>query len=137
MSNSQSTDDSARVESQKMIAQTAMADPEQLKRWLRESRRQFVVFAAQDLVDALPWPDGVRQFMGIVGRYRTRRMTARPPRVERSANALGQAVEVQVAATDELEPEELDRLVHWAAAALKEHDPGWSFEKGLTARTGG
>ena len=43
--------------------------PEKLKAWLLETGREYLVFAATDLVDALPWPAGVEAFQQIVQCY--------------------------------------------------------------------
>lgn len=43
--------------------------PDQLKRWLRESEREYLVFSAADLVDALPWPAGVEALQQMCTAY--------------------------------------------------------------------
>jgi hypothetical protein len=128
----QQTIEQAKQEAQQLLAKQALSDPEALKRWLLESGRKFVVLVSQDLVDSLPWPDGVRKFTEVVEAYRVHRLTQPSSRVEQGRDLLGRPCEVTVMKADALDPEELNCLVHWAAAQLLEYDPGWTFEKGLT-----
>ncbi|MFA4944418.1 MAG: hypothetical protein WC789_06930 [Lentisphaeria bacterium] len=124
----------ARQEVQENIGRSALASPEKLKAWLAASRRSFVVFDSLHLADSLPWPDGVREFTALVDRYRQHRERALPPRPKEGEDLLGHPSVGMVCMTDVLEPEELDRLVHWAASLLLEVDPGWTFERGMSAQ---
>lgn len=53
---------------------TAIKDPGHLKRWLQESGRQWIVLKSSDLIDALPWPDGVDILMQVIEAYRQHRV---------------------------------------------------------------
>jgi hypothetical protein len=50
-----------------------IGDPDDLKRWFRESGRAYIVLFADDLIDALPWPEGAEQLMRIISAYRAHR----------------------------------------------------------------
>jgi hypothetical protein len=128
----QQTTDQAKQEAQQLLAKQALSDPEALKRWLLESGRKFVVLVSQDLVDSLPWPEGVRQFTTAVDSYRAYRMQQASSKVEQGRDLLGRPCEITVQKSDALDPMELNLLVHWAAAQLLEYDPGWTYQKGLT-----
>jgi hypothetical protein len=126
------TGEQAKQEAQQLLAKQALSNPEALKRWLRESGRQFVVLAAQDLVNSLPWPEGVRKFTEVVEAYRGYRLTQPSAKAEMGRDLLGKPCEIVTMKSDALDPVELNCLVHWAAAQLLEYDPGWTFQKGLT-----
>lgn len=53
----------------------AMQSPAHLKQWLRETGRSFVIFKSEDLIDALPWPEGVETVIALVEGYRQHRLT--------------------------------------------------------------
>ena len=89
-----------------------IGNPARLKQWFRESGRKYIVLDADDLIDALSWPDGVEQFMRFVSVYREYRSQ--------------RAVEVKVggemtyrAVSDVLEPEEIREAI----AFLKQQLP--------------
>lgn len=96
----------------------AMRDPNQLKRWLRESGRTWLVLRTDDLVDALRWPDGVETLIDMISAYSKLRAATRPP-VDRPGGVR--------LADDRLELEELDALIEMLqglrAAAVRELQP--------------
>ena len=51
----------------------AMASPDHLKEWLIKSKRRYLVIDAIELVDSLPWPEGVEALMQIINVYRQHR----------------------------------------------------------------
>jgi hypothetical protein len=61
------------VEKAEAQIRVAMKSPEQLKAWLEESGRRWLVFDGLELVNALPWPGGVESFMQIIQCYRDTR----------------------------------------------------------------
>lgn len=67
------TEDSSETLDQQIQASVAMASPAHLKQWLRETGRTFLVLKTDDLVDALPWPEGVRSLIQLVECYRQHR----------------------------------------------------------------
>lgn len=91
---------------QERVAQT---DPQALKRWLLASGRKYLVFNAEDLVDALRWPEGHQVLQQLIEAYRNHRQTKFTQRVERQKTLEG-IVEVHVAKGEALEPEEQREL---------------------------
>lgn len=124
--------DSRRSKVQQMIAKSALDNPESLKRWLSSTGRTYLVFVAQHLIDCLPWPAGVQDLVSLIDRYRAHRELSLPGRPKEGTDVLGQKSVALVQESDALNPEELDRLTHWAAGQLVEEDPGWTFAKGFS-----
>lgn len=88
-------------------------DQQQLKRWLAETGREFVVFNTQDLVDAMPFPAGVERLQQTVHEYEALRQRKPSGRV----GHVGEK-EVPVGTGSKLTQEELTRLVEWAAGQM-------------------
>jgi len=106
--------------------QTALKDPDHLKRWLDASSRRWMVFNGIDLIDALPWPSGVEAFMQVVMAYRDHRRVMDSGRTEIVEDpTTGEMVEVPVPKDESLEVEELDRAIRYLVAQLLEKDPDW------------
>ena len=59
---------------QQLSSNTAIQSPEHLKRWLQETGRRYLVLRTDDLVDALPWPDGVDALIQVLEAYRQQRL---------------------------------------------------------------
>lgn len=107
----------------------SMQDPEHLKRWLAASGRTWLVFNALDLVDSLPWPDGVDLFKEIVACYKNHRATIPTGRVELQEDpTTGNMVEVQIMKGESLELEELDRAIRALVRLATERDAAWKLE---------
>lgn len=107
----------------------SLKDPGHLKRWLLESNRRWIVFDAVDLVDSLPFPEGVDDFVRVVACYLNHRATKPSGRVEIQKDpVLGEEVEVQIMKTDVLEVEELDRCIRYLISLASEKDPKWKLE---------
>jgi hypothetical protein len=111
---------------------TAMTDPEHLKRWLIESGRPFLIFLAQDLVDALPFPEGLQALAGIRDSYREHRRKIATGDTETQTyhdDVVGDDVEVEVALykDDTLELAEIDRAIRYLVGLATEKDPSWSL----------
>jgi len=117
------------VEKSEAQIRIAMKDPEHLKRWLEESGRRWVVFAAKDLVDALPWPEGINAFVQIVQAYRDHRAaqpSGRKAKVwDEHAHAM---VEVPEMKGELLEVEELDRAIRFLISQITAKEPSWKLE---------
>jgi hypothetical protein len=84
----------------------SVTDPNYLKRWLQESGRRWILMNAVELVDSLPWPDGVNDFKRVVDHYRAHRLTIPTGRVETQMDSDGKRVEVSIQKGEVLEPEE-------------------------------
>jgi hypothetical protein len=77
----------------------------QLKEYLLASNRKYVVFKTDDLIDSLPWPDGVNFFIQCVTAYRDQRLTIESGRVDAEGNPIYKS--------DDLEKDELIEAVSW------------------------
>ena len=97
---------------------TAIQSPEQLKRFLKASDRQFIIFAANDLVDSLPFPQGVQLFQSMVEFYRHQRWTIETGRIRIEKDEMGNDCEVPIYKADALEVEELEMLRAWVDKEL-------------------
>ena len=110
------------------LARVAIRDKAHLKRWLQASGRQWLVFNALDLVDALPWPDGIDLFMQVVARYRNHRASIDTGRTKMEQNpTTGEDVEVSIFKGETLEVEELDLVIRYLVDQIHEKDSLWTF----------
>lgn len=89
------------------VAQTSQ---DSLKRWLVASGRKYIIFNAEDLVDALNWPDGHRGFQHVVEAYRDYRRTKESNREERQRTLEGIEVPIKLMKDEVLEPDEKREL---------------------------
>lgn len=108
----------------------AMKSPEHLLRWLRETNRKWVVFYAPDLLEALPFPEGVAAFMDIVAVYREHRRGIPNGRIEvqQKLDEVTQQmvdVDVELHKDEGLEIEEIDRLIRHLVGEITAKDPNW------------
>ena len=116
-------------EKTKRLLRIALKDPEHLKRWLQETGRRWMVLDSVDLVDALPWPDGVDALIQILACYRDHRQGRSSGRTEKMKDPiLGRQVEVPIMKTDVLEIEEMDRAIRHLIRQASEKDPTWKLE---------
>ena len=102
----------------------SLSSPEKLIQWLEASGRTWIVFNARQLVDALPWPDGVSAFMQCVAAYRDHRSTIPTGETE---TVSGQ--EVPKFHTEALTVDELDRAIRFLISQASAQDPTWSLER--------
>lgn len=91
----------------------AMQSPDHLKRWLKATGRLWIALPVDDIVNALPWPDGVAAFIGLIDGFRQHRAA----RVVEDYTAEGE--KYQRLCTDKLELHEWQALVEWAQANLE------------------
>ena len=110
------------------LFRVSIKDPEHLKRWLDESGRRWLVFDAIDMVDALPFPDGLNSLIQIIACYRDHRSIKPSGRVEKQADpTLGNEVDVPIMKTDVLEPDEIDRAIRFLVGQITELVPDWDL----------
>lgn len=121
------TPESAAALQRERAMKAAMADPEHLKRWLKESGRRYMVFDGLELVDALPWPGGVQELMDLTHLYAQHRRKIPSGRFEKQ-QVMGNTVDVEIFKTEKLELAELDRVIRFLVAQAYEQDPQWSLE---------
>ena len=88
----------------------ALTNPSQLKRWLADSGRRWVIMDAVQLVDALSWPDDVQLLQEIIMAYRTHRAGVLP--AETGADGS------KTTASDQLTVAELKDLRDWVDTQL-------------------
>lgn len=113
----------------KRLFNVSIKNKDHLKKWLEASGRRWLVFEALDLVDALPWTEGVDDLMRVVACYRNHRSQIPTGRVEVQKDpTLGKQVEVPTMKTDLLEIEELDRCIRNLIRQASEKDPTWKLD---------
>lgn len=112
----------------KRQARVAVTTPTQLKAFLAASERRWLVLDALDLVDSLPWPEGVDDLIRVVTCYRNQRQTIETGRYETMETPAGGTAEVPVYKGETLELEELDRCIRFLVAQATEKDPSWSLD---------
>ena len=114
---------------------TAIKDPGHLKRWLLETGRTWIVFKNTDLIDALPWPDGVDIFMQVVEAYRQHRITVpvdyapcpKPHTKGRVCELCSNDGQVITRSkSDLLELDEMKEACVWLINQITEHDKTWN-----------
>jgi hypothetical protein len=109
---------------------TAMKDPDHLKRWLDASGRRFIVLKSEDVVDAL-WGvgDGVDLFIQLLAIYRDHRKAQPSGRMETVKDPRTQEqVQVSIPKGETLEIDELDRAIRWMINQASTLDPEWKLE---------
>jgi hypothetical protein len=107
----------------------AMKDPEHLKNWLEASGRRWLIFRSVDLINALPWPQGVGQLMGVINTYRDYRGGIPSGELEKMTHPVtGEEFEVAIMKTDLLEVNELDQAIRFLIGKITEKDGTWKLE---------
>ena len=110
------------------LLRVSIKDPEHLKQWLDESGRRYLVFDSMDLVDSLPFPDGIEYLMQVIACYRDHRVTKQSGRVEIQKDMLGKEQQIPIMKSDILEAEEIDRVIRFLVGQITTIDPSWSLE---------
>ena len=112
------------IERSEAAMRVALGSPEKMKAWLQASKRTWLIFNAPQMVDALPWPDGVHALMQIVAAYRDLRSTIPTGDTE---NIDG--VSVRKYHGETLTVPEMDRCIRDLIGQITEMDPTWSLER--------
>jgi len=116
---------------------TAIKDAGHLKQWLKATGRDWIVLKSGDLVDGLPWPDGVDILMQIIEAYRQHRQGVPvewAPCSKLRVHAVGRTCDLcknqgQVivrSKTDTLELDELKTATVWMINQILEKDSSWN-----------
>ncbi len=93
---------------------TALKSPEHLKEWMEKSGRRFLVMDGLELVDSLPWPEGVIALTQLLACYRDHRATRETGRYETQKDPSdGEDVQIPIFKGETLELEELDRAIRY------------------------
>lgn len=100
---------------------------EELKAWAEASGREFIVFRTSDLIDALPYPEGVEQFQQIIRAYGRHRSVIASDRSESvpERGASGNR-SIPCGRRDALDAEEKKRLVLILIGEIQANEPGWA-----------
>jgi len=115
-------------EQSERLLRVAIKDADHLKAWLEKSGRRWLVFNALELVDALPFPDGVDTLIQLIACYRDYRSVQPTGRVEAIKEpTLGGTVHAPVYKGETLEVEELDRAIRYLIRQITDVDPEWSL----------
>ncbi len=130
-------EDAAAAEIEAARMRTAMASPQQMKDWLLESGRRYMVFDSFDLVDAI-WtgnnPVGVQELQDVLSLYRHhRRRIPNGDYEEQEDPVTGQTVRLSLHKDEILEPDEADRVIRYLIGLIteprsKQHIPGWTLD---------
>ena len=113
----------------KILLNVAMKEPGHLKKWLQESGRRWLVFDSLELVDSLPFPDGLDTLMQIIACYRDHRRAIPSGGFEEMPDpTLGQKVRVPLMKDENLEVAEMDRLIRYYIGKASEKDPNWKLD---------
>ena len=119
-------------ERSKRLFRVAIKDAEHLKKWLEKSGRTWIVLNCTELVDALPFPDGLDAFMQIIACYRDHRRGVPTGEIEVQTDpTLGKEIQVPLMKDENLSVVELDQAIRYLISQVTELDPDWSIERPL------
>ena len=114
----------------------AMKSPEHLKQWLEVTGRQWLVLKTVDIVDSLPWPEGVTSLMQVLEAYRQHRITipvdfAPCPRLAQHGTGTctlcsNKKTVIVRSKSDKLEFDELKEACVWLLNQIREKDQSWN-----------
>jgi hypothetical protein len=111
------------------LHRVAMTSPEHLKAWLQETGRRWLVFDALELVDSLPFPEGVDSLIQLIACYRDHRRAIAAGRTEQQMDpTLGALVEVPAMKGEALELDELVRVVQFLIRQIVAQHPDWTID---------
>lgn len=117
-------------EQAKRLFNVAIKDPDHLKRWLEATGRRWLIFDTLELVDSLPYPEGLDYLMQIIACYRDYRRAIPSGRTETIIEpTLGKTVERMIYKDETLEVAELDRAIRYLVRAITERDSKWTLEQ--------
>jgi len=118
---------SLREQSERLL-RVSLSSADQLKEWLEKSGRKWLVFDALELVDALPFPDGVDTLIQLIACYRDYRSTLFSGRTEKYTEpTLGKVLDRPLCKGETLEVEELDRAIRYLIRQITDRNPKWTL----------
>jgi len=110
------------------ILNISLRDKNHLKDWLEQTNRKWLIFNARDLIDALPFPEGIDDLMRVIACYRERRRQIPSARVLKQRDpTLGKKIDVPLMKDEQLEIDEWDRLIRYCIRVITELDPKWNL----------
>jgi hypothetical protein len=111
------------------LSRVAMTCPKHLKAWLHETGRRWLIFDALELVDSLPFPEGVDSLIQLIACYRDHRRAIATGRFESCTDpVLGVPVDIPVGKGEGLEVEEMEQVVKYVIRQIVERHPGWTLD---------
>ncbi len=123
------TDEMSLEEQSQRLFRISIKNAGQLKAWLEKTGRTWLVFNAMELVDSLPFPDGLDTLIQIIACYRDHRRTLPSGRTEKQTDEmLGEEIDVPVMKDELLEVAELDRAIRYLVGQITERDETWSLD---------
>lgn len=115
-------------EQSERLLRVSLSSPEQLKEWLEKSGRKWLVFNALELVDALPFPDGVDTLIQVIACYRDYRSTLpNGETIKYTDPTLGNVVDRPLYKGEMLGVDELDRVIRYLIRQITDKNPKWSL----------
>lgn len=118
------------------VGSAGIRSPNHLKQWLSASGRRYLLMPMDELVDALPWPEGIETLMGLIECFRQyrcarvvesrpcERCAARRDAVKSCTWCGGFGVYNRLG-TDMLEPDELKAVVEFLVTQIRTTEPTW------------
>jgi len=106
----------------------AIKDPSHLKRWLSETKRDWLIVNFPQLIDALPWPHGCEALIQILDALRHHRSVIPTGETVYELDPIvGDRVGVPEMHGECLTVSEMDRVVRYLITKITEVDPNWSL----------
>lgn len=110
------------------LMRVSVKDKGQLKRFLEQSGRRWLVLDSLQLVDALPWPDGVSAFVQVIAALRDHRAAIPTGDFEEQTHPVtGDKYRAPRMHGEDLEVAELDRAIRFLIGKITERDASWDL----------
>ena len=120
--------DMTEKEMQEAIDRVTLKDKDQLKQWLIDSGRRYLVFDSLHLLEALPFPEGTRLLQFVLDYYRKYRMSLPTGDTVKEPNPVdGKPVDVEVMHDEVLSVNEYDQVIRYLVNQLTNKKPDWVF----------
>lgn len=119
------------------LDRAAIRSPNHLKQWLAASGRRYIIMKTDELVDSLPWPEGVEALIHLIECYRQLRCTrvvettpcprckGKPAAVQ-DCSACGQLGIYNRLGSDVLEQSEVKEVIQFLLQHVQTTEPDWS-----------
>lgn len=110
------------------IDAVTMKTREQLKNWLQQTDRRWIVLDAVQFVEALDFPGDVAVFQEFLAKYSEYRATLPTGRVEMITDPLtGEQKQVPIMHGEQLEVSEASRVIRYLLDLIRTRDPTWTL----------
>lgn len=112
------------------LASISVTSREQLLQFLHESERDWIILNAKHLVEAIPFPEGVRVVQQIVAWYRDYRAQVGTGRKMPGKHPItGEPVEVEDMHGETLEIREAEHVIRFLLDMIRSRDPTWTLAR--------